>query len=106
MKAMYRGKEVDVWRVSRDSNQPDWVKQAFAKNYMRWVDNHVLILLAGLNPDTRANLKMGMTGSAGGGGFMGYYMYRNGYIGDYVDGTNHQVLSEKQFQKAYQVLSD
>lgn len=37
MKAIYRGRKVDVWQVSRDNVQPDWVKDAFEHNGLRWL---------------------------------------------------------------------
>ena len=37
MKAIYRGRKVDVWQVSRDNIQPDWVKSAFEHNGLRWL---------------------------------------------------------------------
>ena len=37
MKAIYRGRKVDVWQVSRDNVQPDWVKYAFEHNGLQWL---------------------------------------------------------------------
>ena len=37
MKAIYRGRKVDVWQVSRDNVQPDWVKDAFEHDGLRWL---------------------------------------------------------------------
>ena len=60
MKALYKGKGATVWQISQDkSAQPDWVKDAFAKGYLHWLDNHLRILMAGLNSSTTENLKTG-----------------------------------------------
>ena len=50
MKAIYKNQIADVWKISREAEQPDWVKEAFAKNYLYWLDDHLRILMAGLNP--------------------------------------------------------
>ena len=39
-----------------------------------------------------------------GGGFAGYGMYVLGYPGDYLDVTNHQVVSAKRFQRDYELV--
>ena len=103
MKAIYKNKIADVWKISREAEQPDWVKEAFAKNYLYWLDDHLRILMAGLNPSTVENLKIGTVGTIG-GGFAGYGMYVLGYIGDYLDISNHRVISQKTFEKEYCIL--
>ena len=103
MKAIYKNKIADVWKISREAEQPDWVKEAFAKNYLYWLDDHLRILMTGLNPSTVENLKIGTVGTIG-GGFAGYGMYVLGYIGDYLDISNHRVVSQKTFEKEYRIL--
>ena len=103
MKAIYKNQIADVWKISREAEQPDWVKEAFAKNYLYWLDNHLRILMAGLNPSTVEHLKIGTVGTIG-GGFAGYGMYVLGYIGDYLDISNHRVVSQKTFEKEYRIL--
>lgn len=105
MKAYCNGKVVDVWEIGQETPKPAWVKEAFEKNYIVWLDNHVRILMAGLNPRTVTNLKLGATGTAG-GGFAGYGMYVLGYPGDYLDVTNHRVVSKKRFLREYKRLED
>lgn len=56
-------------------------------------------------PSVLTNVKIGATGSAG-GGFAGYGMYVLGYPGDYLDVTNHRVLSRKRFFRDYEILED
>ena len=103
MKAIYKNQIADVWKIIREAEQPDWVKEAFAKNYLYWLDDHLRILMAGLNPSTVENLKIGTVGTIG-GGFAGYGMYVLGYIGDYLDISNHRVVSQKIFEKEYRIL--
>lgn len=99
------GKIVEIWQISRKGHQPT-LKEAFAKNYLVWIDNHLRILLAGISPSVSQNIKEGATGSLGGGGFLGYSMYTLGFPGDVIDITNRKVLSPKQFAKSYQVISE
>ena len=82
-----------------------WEEVAFQKNYMVWLDNHVRILMAGLNTSLATNIKFGLVGTVG-GGFAGYGMYVLGYPGDYIDITNHRVVSAKTFHKSYQILEN
>lgn len=55
MKATYKNKVVDVWEISLTGEQPDWVKEAFKKNYLYWSDNCLRILMAALNPSILHN---------------------------------------------------
>ena len=102
MKAIYKNQIAYVWKSSREAEQPDWVKEAFAKNYWYRLEDHLRILIACLNPTTVENLKIGAIGTAG-GGFAGYGMYVLGYIGDYLDISNHRVISQKTFEKEYRI---
>ena len=93
MKATYKGKVADVWQVSKDNrNSPDQVKEAFAKRYFCWLDNHLSVLTAGLKPSTVKSLKTGAIGSLG-SGFAGYGMYELAYLGDYIDITNRRIIA-------------
>lgn len=103
MKAIYKGKMTEVWEIGRDTPQPDWVKEAMKQNYIVWLDNHVRVLMSGLKPSMKTNFKIGATGTVG-GGFAGYGMYVLGYPGDYLDLTNHRVVSKKRFSKEYEIL--
>ena len=85
--------------------QPGWVKEGFQKNYIVWLDNHIRVLMADLNPLTITNLKIGATGIVG-GGFAGYGMYVLGYRGDFLDITNHRIVSAKTFHKQYDKIED
>lgn len=70
----------DVWKISKENVESylNSVKEAFDKNYLYWLDNHLRILMAGLNPSTARNFKLGAVGSLG-GGFAGYGMYQIDY---------------------------
>ena len=105
MKVKYGNKIVDVWEIGQATPKPSWVGEAFQKNYMVWLDNHVRILMAGLNTSLATNIKFGLVGTVG-GGFAGYGMYVLGYPGDYIDITNHRVVSAKTFHKSYQILEN
>nr|WP_236593262.1 hypothetical protein [Streptococcus dysgalactiae] len=54
---------------------------------------------------TITNLKIGATGIVG-GGFAGYGMYVLGYRGDFLDITNHRIVSAKTFHKQYDKIED
>lgn len=34
MKAIYKNQVADVWKIGKETEQSDWVKEAFAKNYL------------------------------------------------------------------------
>ena len=59
--------------------------------------------MTGLQSTLVTNLKIGLVGTAG-GGFAGYSMYVLGYPGDYLDLTNHRVVSAATFHRVYQAL--
>lgn len=105
MKAKLHGKIVEVWQVNpHDKTPPLWVKEAFAKGYLRWVDKRLLIVMPALSPSTVANLKLGMVGTLG-GGFCGYAMYVMADSGDFLDMTDHCVVSAHKFFKKYQLIN-
>ena len=100
MQAWYHGKPATVWVIGKNSPQPDWVQQAFAKRQIVWLDNHIRVLMAALQPDAAANLKTGLVATIG-GGFTGYNMYVLGYPGDVLDATNRRIVTAAQFQNQY-----
>lgn len=57
--------------------------------------------LSALEPSVITNIKFGMVGSVGGG----FAMYSVGDIGDFLDATNHKIVSKKRFHKQY-VIQD
>lgn len=103
MQAKYKNQIVEVWEIGKETPKSGWVEDALQKNYKVWLDNHVRILMAGLQSSLAINLKIGLVGTAG-GGFAGYSMYVLGYPGDYLDLTNHRVVSTTTFHREYQVL--
>ena len=50
MKATYKDQSAEVWEISKNNEFPDWVKEAFEKNYLVWLDDRLRILMAGLFP--------------------------------------------------------
>ena len=98
MKAIYRGRKVDVWQVSRDNVQPDWVKDAFEHNGLRWLHgsgNKVRIYWPAV---TRASF-VGIAGGASA-------MYDIGFEGDVIDFTNSKVVTAEKFAKKYRIVSE
>ena len=77
----------------------------FSKNYMVWLDNHVRILMVALNTFLATNIKFSLIGTVV-GGFAGYGKYVLGCPGDYLDITNHRVVSSKTLYKSYQILEN
>lgn len=85
---------VEFWKVSRTSHQPIWVQEAFEKKYFQWVDNHLKILISGLNPEWWKQS----------GRYVGYGIYVRADWGDIVDRTNCRVLTEENFKKTHGYL--
>ena len=100
MKALYNGRLSDVWEISTTNVQPVWVQQAFKQNYLRWNDDKLVISMSGINPSMKFNLKISLFS------YPGYASYPVGYIGDFLDITNHRVVSKKQFYKHYQIIEE
>ena len=92
MQAEYKGKICDIWQVGRENAQPDWVKQAFQKNVLQWKDDKLQVLMSGL-------------GLADGEPFYGQ-PYLMADLGDYLDATNHTLVSPKKFDKVYKILDE
>lgn len=105
MKAKYGNQIVDVWEIGQATPKPSWVEEAFQKNYMVWLDNHVRILMVALNTFLATNIKFSLIGTVV-GGFAGYGKYVLGCTGDYLDITNHRVVSSKTLHKSYQILEN
>jgi len=100
MKALYKGHLSDVWEISKTNAQPIWVQQAFKENYLRWNDDKLVISMSGINPSVKFNLKITLLS------YPGYASCPVGYIGDFLDITNHSVVSKKRFHKHYQIIKE
>lgn len=100
MKTMYKGHPSDVWKISKTNIQPDWVKQAFKQNYLKWNDDTLVVAMSAINPSTKFNLKINILS------YPGYASYPTGNIGDYLDITNHKIISEENFKKHYKVIKE
>lgn len=94
MNVLWKGRPAQVWEISKTNNQPIWIKQAFAKNYLYWSNNRLRVLMSTLNPSTIENIKMRIVGTIG-RGFSGYAMYIMIDISDFLDITHHKVVSKK-----------
>ncbi|MGT2866457.1 hypothetical protein [Streptococcus fryi] len=81
----------DVWKVSKTGHQPIWVQEAFKKNYFQWVENHLKVLVSGINPNWWKQS----------GRYLGYGMYVQANMGDIIDRTNCQILTNSEFTKKY-----
>lgn len=94
MKAIIKGKVVEVWIIDENAvNQPDWVRDAFSKNIMQWVDHKLKVLMPALNSNWAKDSQ-----------YYGYGIYTIAKIGDVIDLTNCKVVSLKQFEKNYQLI--
>ncbi|MGI1827461.1 hypothetical protein [Ligilactobacillus salivarius] len=112
MKAIYRGRKVDVWQVSRDNVQPDWVKYAFEHNGLRWLHgsgNKVRIYWPVVTRAKKGIIRTILNGisasfvSINGGSVA---MYDIGFEGDVIDFTNSKVVTAEKFAKKYRVVSE
>ena len=103
MKAMHKGKIVEVWQVSKTGARPDWVVDAFTKNYMVWVDKRLRIRMAFIHPSGTYNFSTGLTNGAGGyvGGF-GQMMMAD--EGDFIILQTGDIVSPKKFSKKYEII--
>lgn len=100
MKALYKGRLSDVWEISKTNVQPTWVRQAFKENYLKWNDDKLVVSMSGINPSVKFNLKITLLC------YPGYASYPIGCIGDFLDITNHSIVSKKRFQRHYQIIEE
>lgn len=112
MKAIYRSRKVDVWQVSRDNVQPDWVKYAFEHNGLRWLHgsgNKVRIYWPAVTRAKKGIIRTILNGisaslvSINGGSAS---MYDIGFEGDVIDFTNSKGVTAEKFAKKYRVVSE
>ena len=99
MKAIHNGKEVEVWKISKTGEQPDWVRDFFKSGVFVWdgfANNKVKII---------ANMLKAKAVSAAFSG-IGAYQVLYGNIGDFIDLTNGDVLSPKKFAKKYEIVQE
>ena len=101
MQVFYKSHPAEVWEISKTNARPDWVQAAFAMNYLTWLDDRLRITMAGLSPVTVQNSDDIKTSD-----FQVHAPYFGvvaiGYPGDYLDVTNHRVVSKEKFLKQYQ----
>lgn len=101
MTVYLNNKSVVGWVISQTGPQPAWVKEAFTKNYLRWSDGHLVILMSALRHSVKADLTQELLGLLA-GSFCGYQMYQLGREGDFLDLTHAKVVSAKKFAQKYQ----
>ncbi|MCU6432050.1 hypothetical protein [Lacticaseibacillus paracasei] len=102
MKTIYKDQQAEVWEISKTNEQPDWVKEAFEKNYLVWLDDRLRILMAGLFPPMIKSLQnddFGIFHTQG----VQFGVVTIGYLGDFLDVTNHRVVSKQQFARQYRI---
>ncbi|MCT4385333.1 hypothetical protein [Lacticaseibacillus paracasei] len=102
MKATYKDQSAEVWEISKNNEFPDWVKEAFEKNYLVWLDDRLRILMAGLFPPMIESLQRDKASSFHAQGVQ-FGVVTIGYVSDYLDVTNHRVVSKQQFAKQYRI---
>ncbi|URI13677.1 hypothetical protein [Ligilactobacillus salivarius] len=109
MKAIYKGKEVDVWQVGRNSFQPNWVKHAFSHGGLCWIgSDKVKIYWPAINPSKKGIIRTilnGISASFVGISGGGVAVYDIGFEGDVIDFTNSKVVTAEKFAKNYQIVS-
>ena len=103
MKAIYKGKEVQIWQISKTAEQPEWIKAAFKANYLKWSGDKLLFIMNGVKVPVKisawTNFKTLFNGASG-----WWATYASGYIGDYLDFTNRKIISERKFKKKYKIV--
>ena len=102
MKATYKDQSAEVWEISKNNEFPDWVKEAFEKNYHVWLDDRLRILMAGLFPPMIESLQRDKASIFHAQGVQ-FGVVTIGYLGDYLDVTNHRVVSKQQFARQYRI---
>ena len=102
MHVFYKGQPAEVWKISRTNEQRAWVKEAFEKNYLTWLDNRLRIVMAGLYPPMIKSLEDQKPTIFHEQGDC-FDVTLIGYPGDYLDATNHRIVSKRKFLKQYQV---
>lgn len=86
MKAKYGHSVVDIWEISHDEPQEEWVHQLFESGQFQWKAKKTYIQAVG--------------------SWMMYGLVI-GYIGDYlIKEDSYRVIKEKEFVKHYEVISE
>lgn len=95
MKAKFKNKTVEVWKIEKTGNQPDWVKESFTKNEFSWDGNSLKVLISAFKPSTFKNF----SGGFGSGGVRAIF----GKIGDYIILEDGKIVTAKKFAKDYEI---
>ena len=102
MQAFYKHHPATVWQISKTNQRPDWVQEAFDQNYLTWLDDRLRIVMAGLYSPMIPSLQNEKADIFHDHGVM-FGITSIGYFGDYLDVTNHRVVTKEQFSKHYQI---
>jgi len=76
MKINYKGKEIEVWKISHDDFQPDWVKKEFTQ-------------LGGFKWQDKTHLRVG---------YGMVYGAVVASVGEFVVKGSHEIISSKKLQ--------
>ncbi|MFS8162362.1 hypothetical protein U7537_09950 [Lacticaseibacillus rhamnosus] len=102
MQAFYKHHPATVWQISKTNQRPDWVQEAFDQNYLTWLDDRLRIVMVGLYSPMIPSLQNEKADIFHVQGVM-FGITSIGYLGDYLDVTNHRVVTKEQFSKHYQI---
>jgi hypothetical protein len=102
MQAFYKHHPATVWQISKTNQRPDWVQEAFNQNHLMWLDDRLRIVMAGLYSPMIPSLQNEKADIFHDHGVM-FGITSIGYLGDYLDVTNHRVVTKEQFSKHYQI---
>ncbi|MGT2928693.1 hypothetical protein ACVR1G_00300 [Streptococcus dentasini] len=96
MKASYKGRLVEVWRISQLRPYPAWVAEAFKKHRLTWCGSKsIKVLIPALDPNWASDSH-----------YYGYGMYETAQIGDVIDYTNGRIISGQFFDENYRTIGD
>lgn len=102
MQTFYKNRPATVWQISKTNQRPNWVQEAFDQNYLTWLDDRLRIVMAGLYSPMIPSLQNEKADIFHDHGVM-FGITSIGYLGDYLDVTNHRVVTKEQFSKHYQI---
>ncbi len=94
MQTFYKNRPATVWQISKTNQRPNWVQEAFDQNYLTWLDDRLRIVMAGLYSPMIPSLQNEKADIFHDHGVM-FGITSIGYLGDYLDVTNHRVVTRK-----------
>jgi len=101
MKAIYQGKEKEIWVISRTGERPDWIDYGFKANYIHWTSEAEKELMADVGGLVITNIgKKYVNRPVRGSGV--YF----GKPGDVINLTDGIIVSAKKFEQIYKIVND